>query len=416
MKVYKFGGASVRDAEAIRNLTTILQEEVDLPHVIVISAMGKMTNALELLISNSYQQKGLHEASFQPIADFHEQVATDLLGEVPPNVGSLISDLREAVKDIGAIREAYYSKIVAFGELLSTTIIHAWLERLFPVIWLDARRLIITDDDFKAANIQWSETEARLQSATSGATPMYITQGFIGGTLDGKTTTLGREGSDFSAAAIAFCLGATGVTVWKDVPGIMNADPKIFDDAQMIETLSYDEVTEMAYFGAKVIHPKTLEPLARAGIPMQVRSFMVPTSKGSLITNQRMNPDIPCFVFRQHQVLVTLRSQESTILSENLMTDLLQILRELRIETNLFQHSALSFSFCFDAMPGRLERLMERCIDHYDLFYNEGLHLATVKNPTDGALDKLPQFETKYLEQSSRNTYQVLFKPLTDAS
>ncbi len=416
MKVYKFGGASVRGAEAVRNLTTILQEEIELPHVIVISAMGKMTNALERLISNSYDRKGLHEESFQPIVDFHERVATDLLGVVPQSVGGLISDLREAAKDIDDLPEAYYSKIVAFGELLSTTIIHAWLERQIPVIWLDARQLILTDDDFKAANIQWTETEARLQTATSDPNAVYITQGFIGGTLDGKTTTLGREGSDFSAAAVAFCLGASGVTVWKDVPGIMNADPKIFDDAQMIETLSYDEVTEMAYFGAKVIHPKTLEPLARAGIPLQVKSFIVPKSRGSLITNQRMPTDIPCFVFRQNQVLVTLRSQESTILSENLMTDLLQVLRQLRIETNLFQHSALSFSFCFDEMPGRLESLMEKCVDRYDLFYNLGLQLATVKNATDAALDKLPPVETKYLEQSSRNTYQVLFKPLTDAS
>ncbi|MEM9324168.1 MAG: aspartate kinase, partial [Bacteroidota bacterium] len=372
MKVYKFGGASVQNADSVRNLGAIVGREPHRPLVLVVSAMGKMTNALEEVAEDA---NGASSA-LQTVLDFHLDIARDLMGSVPQEVNDLLSELVATARQRGTDKSAHYDQIVAFGELLSTQIIALWLRRTSRIHWKDARRLVVTDDRHQSATVQWSLTESRVREAF-GASDLYITQGFIGGTTAGATTTLGREGSDFTAAVLAHCLGALDVTVWKDVPGIMNADPKVMPGARKIDFLSYDEVTEMAYFGAKVIHAKTLAPLAKREIPLYVRSFLDPQGHGSVVGNRRMSSDIACFLYRYNQVLVTLRSQGSALLPKSVITELLYELRRLGITTNLFQHSALSFSFCFDLKPGWRDALVGHCEGKFDLYYNEGLHLAT---------------------------------------
>ncbi len=411
MRIFKFGGASVKDAASIRNLGSILHGYSGEPLFLVISAMGKVTNLLEHLAHTSFALGGLNESIYGQVKDFHEQIATELMGPVSEGLRDLMDQLAERCTQTGMDFDEYYDQVVPFGELLSTRLISDFLSTQLPVCWLDARELIITDQSFRKAVVDLGKTEGRISGLSLPKGTIPLTQGFIAASTEGKMTTLGREGSDFSAALFGKFLGAEEVIFWKDVPGIMNADPKLFPSAEKFDHLSYQEATEMTFYGAKVIHPKTLKPLSESGIPLRVRSFVDIKRSGTSISGLP-GMILPTYVFRYNQTLVTLRNRSGELTNERLLIAILSQLDALEVRLNMTQISALTYSFAMDhddAMLQDIHRLFEA---NFEVYHNSGLHLATVKNFDQMSLEKLPGFEAKFLEQITRHNYQRLYLPL----
>ncbi|MEM9895505.1 MAG: aspartate kinase, partial [Bacteroidota bacterium] len=412
MHVFKFGGASVKDADGVVNLANIIS---NFPHeklVIVVSAMGKTTNALEVVVEKCLEGVGCTKELDQ-IKDYHRSVATTLLGSVPKSYERLEGLLQDAVVKADKQEPAKsYDSIVPFGELLSTTLIAEYLNTKTKCKWVDARTLIRTDQYFTEANVDWVVTERQINDLLSQQedSRILITQGFIGSDVEGNITTLGREGSDFTAAVLAHCMNAKQLTVWKDVPGILNADPRILSDTNQYDFLSYREVTEMTYYGAQVIHPKTLKPLAQKQIPLVVRSFVDHKKSGTVIGNQNTSSEIPCFVFKGNQVLVTAEVKDHSFMEEKKLGLILQVLDLLNIKINLMQNSALTLSFCIDDKPLKLKRIKELLNRDFLLSFEQDLSLATIKNYHDTSFASLPENRTVLMEQKTQKNYQVLYR------
>ncbi|SET30621.1 aspartate kinase [Hymenobacter actinosclerus] len=412
LKVYKFGGASVKDAAAIRNLGRIVAEHGRPgPLVVVVSAMGKTTNALEALLQLAHTGQP-YATELGALSSFHAAVATELglpaaelLREL---LGELESRLVAAANVAPSGLDQHYDQVVSFGELLATRIVAAFLRAR----WLDCRPLIRTDETWREGRLDWSATEAALQAAlplaelTQG--PPVVTQGFIGGTAGGLTTTLGREGSDFTAAILAYCLGAESVTIWKDVAGLLNADPKIFPDTVRYPEISYQETIEMAYYGASVIHPKTIKPLAVRGIPLLVKSFLAPTAEGTRIHDCRHGLLVPALIRKTDQCLVSFESKELDFISEENLEVIFGVLAQVRLKIRLMQNSAISFSVCLDFLPDRLEQLLARLRGQFTIHYNTGLELYTIKNYDTASLQRLTAGRELLLEQRTRQTFQFV--------
>jgi aspartate kinase len=411
MHVFKFGGASVKDAASVRNLLSILQAHADLKPVVVISAMGKTTNHLEEITRLAIDGRDYRE----PLArlhEFHEQIATELLGAPGKRCAGFLEQLTTEAGRVSHMSWVNaYDRLVAFGELMSTAIIEEFLSKTLKTQWMDARNFIRTDAFHTEANIDWVETEDMVNKLLRPVMKEHtvITQGFIGSAPDGTTTTLGREGSDFTAAILAHCLGAESMTVWKDVPGILNADPKRRPNTEQFGHLSYREATEMTYYGATVIHPKTLKPLAQKHIPLIVRSFLDMGKAGTQITEQPTRKTIPVYIFKENQLLVTAEVKDHSFMDEKKLGMILQSLDILNVKINLMQNSALTFSFCMDYKPHKLERILELLSKDFVLTHHEPLKLITVKNHTPEAIADLPKMEDILLEQKTRGTYQVLY-------
>jgi aspartate kinase len=418
-RIFKFGGASIQNADAIRHLASLLEAHPQRPLVVVVSAMGKTTDALEGLLAAARDDSGeeAYRQRLETLKASHQSVVDELFGEDAPAPSERITALFE---ELDARHRRYrdspyavhYDQTVCFGELLSTTLVAAWLNHCgLATEWLDARELIHTDDRHQAANIDWDATGEAIRSLDLGSGSLLITQGFIGGTAKGLSTTLGREGSDFTAAIIAYCLEAEEMVIWKDVPGLFNADPRRFDNAVQLERLSYAETIELAWHGAKVIHPKTLGPLQQKGIPLSVRSFETPDAPASTIdADTRFDTRIPACILREKQTQLEVRPRDFSFMDEPRQHDILGRLVEAGLHANLTDAGAMHLALCLDTRPERLEPLIESLAADYRLQRQDDLTLLTVRHATGPQLDALSADREILAERRNRTTAQRLFR------
>jgi aspartate kinase len=415
MKVFKFGGASVKDAKGVKNVAAILQLYPNQPIIVVVSAMGKTTNALEKILSQ-FQAGGDYHAELAKLKEYHFNIMRELFNDMHP----VWHDVKEVFKSIEPqlLRklpsDQAYDQVVSLGEIVSTIIVHRYLLNLQIISeWLDAREFIMTNNNYREGKVDWKKTTEKLEkvSAILNRKHIAITQGFIGRSAEGLATTLGRDGSDYSAAIIASCLWAESVTIWKDVPGVMNADPKrVPEAATVFKELPFREAAEMTYYGASVIHPKTIKPLANKNIPLYVKSFDNPTLHGTIIHECKVDKLPPLIVFKDNQCLVSCKVTDYTFVSEYQMGTIFNVLSDLNIRINVMQNSAISFSFCVDFREDKISQLIKKLHEHFEVFYNTGLTLITIKNFDDVTLNKYRKLNGVLLEQTSRSTLQILVK------
>lgn len=414
MKVFKFGGASLRDAEAVRNVREILNRYPGERICVVISAMGKTTNALEQVADAWINQDVGVFSLLSGLEGFHLEISSGLGGAGSSAVKSIIRDIRLLLQSAPpSLYDAAYDQVVSHGELLSTAIVSEFLRQEgVPNQLLDARKLIITSEAFRNARISWDETTRRILAAFDEANPeyeapLYITQGFIGSSANGHPVTLGREGSDFSAAIFAYALDAVEMIIWKDVPGVLNADPRYFDDTVLLDRISYRDAIELAYFGASVIHPKTIQPLQNKNIPLYVKSFEKPEEKGTLIHSFEDQPlSTPCYIVKKEQVLVSVSPNDFSFIAEDGLHTIFGLLSHMGIRINLMQNSAISFSICIDDHPDKLNRLFKALSGDFRVKYNRGLELITIRYYNKKITDKIVNKRPVLLEQKSRLTVQ----------
>jgi len=419
-KVFKFGGASAASVERIQSLPGILRSYSEDNILLVISAMGKTTNALEKVVDAFYA--GHREEAlklFQQVKDSHLTTAKYILVNNYLAAEAQLKDFFTEVEWLlhdKPVRDYdyYYDQVVCVGELLSTSIISAYLaESGIDNQWIDVRDIFRTDDNFRDAAIDWPFTADRVRLEVLPLfkdTRLVITQGFIGSTSENESTTLGREGSDYTAAVFANMLDAESQTIWKDVKGVMNADPKQFPDAQFISELSYDEVIEMAYYGAQVIHPKTIKPLQNKGIPLYVKCFLDPSLPGTVINSHSTKNLPPIIVLKQGQALVHLHSKDFSFVGEKGTASLYQLFSELRIKPNLMQSGAVSLQVCLDDRPDKLEKLALAAADLFDVQVEKGLTLLTIRHYNEQTLQQLTAGHTSVLRQQTPETVQVLMR------
>ena len=415
----------MKNAPAIENLKNILHRYENEQLVVVISAMGKTTNFLERLLDAYYHEPENVPVLLAELRANHETVAEQLMGADNPFLPQserIFTLLNEQLQRPTSDNFDYdYDRVVSFGELLSTTLIATYLNvQGVETQWLDARQLIRTDNTYREGHVDWTVTQKLagntikpyFQNRTHG---IVLTQGFIAGTAENQTTTLGREGSDYSAAILAHTLDAESVTVWKDVPGILNADPKRFPNAVKIDTLSYHETVELAYYGASVIHPKTLRPLHNKQIPLFVKSFFHPENDGSKITQQADSADVPSYIVKDNQLLLSVSPRDFSIIGVENLSEILDILSEYRVKINLIQNSALTFSVCTDNVPLRLQPCIEALSKEFVVKFNEGIRLLTIRHyDSESEKEALKIFDKEevIIRQNNRHTIQLVLKPI----
>jgi len=419
--VFKFGGASVKDAKSIKNLREILFNRLRNHTVIVVSAMGKTTNALEELLNLKLEDKPLYEKSAK-LKNYHLEICRELFlpeNLIFPAIENFFSQLdRILEKPLSKENyDEYYDQVVSFGELISSRIVQEYLcaEGIF-CLWQDAREIISTDSDYRFAKVKWEKTAAQCQKHLMAKLERFpvITQGFIGSDDKGKTTTLGREGSDFTAAILAHSLRSQSVTIWKDVEGVLNADPKRFPDTVKFEELDYREAAELTYYGASVIHPKTIKPLANLSIPLFVKSFLNPDGSGTQIHHVDKPNTVPCIVVKDEQVLVSFRVTDFTFINESHIHQVYTEIEKLKLRVNLLQTSAISISIVIDKQLFKMEKLIAALAKDFDIRYNESLQLITVKNHNRKIMEELMSNKEVLLEQVTRTTFQIVVKPLAE--
>lgn len=418
MLVFKFGGASVKDAAGIINLTRVVKLYKDHQLLIVVSAMGKTTNGLEKLTQAYLQQADdIHEI-FEEIKQYHYQIMAELFepsASVFDEVANTFVEIDWMIEDEPHDDPDFtYDQIVSIGELVSTRIVAAYLNKEgLKTQWVDARSYVHTDNSYREGVVNWDKTRQDIQN---GIPPLLqkgivVTQGFIGGTSENFTTTLGREGSDYSASIFASSLGAESVTTWKDVPGILNADPKLFEATVKFDELSYTEAIEMTYYGASVIHPKTIKPLQNAKIPLLVKPFLHPEEPGTIIKDEANNIfEKPVIICKQNQVLVSISARDYSFISETHLSDIFGLFARNHVKVNLMQTSALSFSVCIDLREDRFNRLLKEMEANYKVKYNQGITLYTLRHYQLDSLKELASGKMVLLEQISRNTAQIVVK------
>ena len=411
-KVFKFGGASIKDVENIKNVGKILQTYASEELVIVFSAMGKVTNMLEQVVETYVQNSAEATQALQKVKDYHENIIKDLFAKehsIFNEVNNLFVEIEWVLEDEPNQDYAYdYDQIVSIGEFLSTRIMSAYLSEIgFENTCLDARDLIRTDNSYRNAKVDWETTTSFIKNTIKAK--HSITQGFIGCTSENFTSTLGREGSDFSAAILAYCLDAKEVVIWKDVPGMMNADPKQFKDAKLLSKVSFDEAIELAFFGAKVIHPKTIQPLKKKNISLQIKSFLNPEKQGSLIKNEVKNPvEIPSFIIKENQILISISDENLAFIVETHMSQIFAILAKHRVGVNLMQNSAVSFSICVDNDLHKIPQLIKDLKVFFKVLCNENLSLFTIRHYTDESIQLFLHDKEVVLEQKSSDTMQFI--------
>lgn len=410
MKVFKFGGASVKDAASIRNVLDILKKQEEQDLVIVVSAMGKMTNALEAVVNDYWSGK---QASLTAVRSFHEGLMKELFEPSHPiydEVNNLFVEIEWAIEDEPTSTYAYeYDQIVSVGELLSTKILSAFLKQEgFDNRWLDARDVVRTDNTYRNAKVDWELTTTLIQEQSKKGFPL-VTQGFIGCTSENFTTTLGREGSDFTAAIWAHVLEVEEVVIWKDVPGVLTADPRYFKDAVCFDSLSYAEAIELAYFGAKVIHPKTIQPLKDKRIPLRVRSFVDHHLVGTVVSEGgAIEPFLPSFIVKENQLLLSIAVKDLSFVVEDHLSQIFSLFHKHNVRVNMMQNSAVSFSVCIDSDAQKVPALLEELAKDYALRYNEKAILYTIRHYNDFSVAQLLQGKKLLLEQKSRQTIQMV--------
>jgi aspartate kinase len=422
MKVFKFGGASINSFERIQNLGTILKEHQDEKILIVISAMGKITNALEKVAEAFYA--GRKEDALQLFEKIKQNHLTLLKYAVTQQWEAATNDLLNFFTEVEWLLHDkpvkdynyYYDQVVCAGELLSTTIVSYFLnEEKISNKWIDVRDLLRTDDNFRDATVDWTVTRKKVEEIML---PLFnefnliITQGFIGSTDENESTTLGREGSDYTAAVFANILDAESVTIWKDVEGVMNADPKDLPAAVNISELSYKEVIEMAYYGAQVIHPKTIKPLQNKNTPLYVKSFLNMQLPGTVITNKKPHHLPPIIVYKRNQVLITLESKDFSFVEGAPVNTLYELLEKIKIKPNLTQNAAISLFVCMDDIPEKIEKVALNASEFFDVQLEKNLTLLTIRHYTGEFLNKLTENKTIVLQQKTMETIQLLMRTI----
>jgi aspartate kinase len=416
MLVFKFGGASVKDAAGITNLAQVVKKYAHDQLLIVVSAMGKTTNALEVLAKAYFNEADDLHALYEDIKQYHYTILHQLFDEGHPvfdEIANTFVEIDWMLEDEPVdTYDFIYDQLVSVGELLSTRIVTAYLNQSgITSKWLDVRGYIHTDNTYREGVVDWNKTCASIQQDIPAmlVNGTIVTQGFLGGTSENFTTTLGREGSDYTASIFANCLQAESVTTWKDVPGILNADPKFFTDTVKFDELSYTEAMEMTYYGASVIHPKTIKPLQNARIPLLVKPFNNPDAAGTVISetgNQHFGKAI--IIIKQNQVLVSLSAKDYSFISENHLSKVYLLFSRNQIKVNVMQTSALSLSVCFDWVEERFAQLLSQLNQEFNVKYNNQLSLLTLRHYQYGLLQELVSGKKILLEQLSRNTAQVV--------
>ncbi|HCZ36670.1 MAG TPA: aspartate kinase [Cytophagales bacterium] len=413
MKVFKFGGASVKNAIAIKNVAALVKQFEASQLLIVVSAIGKTTNALERVVLLARNQQNF-ETVIEEMQHQHQQIIKEL-GINDPDFNNTINAKFVELKLLATQPGEYdqvYDQVVSQGEVLSSLILNQYfVQQGLRSAWIDARHYIETDNTWREGKVDWEQSRKKIQSLKKNLqSQLLVTQGFIGGTLDNKTTTLGREGSDYSAAIFAACLSAESVTIWKDVPGVMSADPKRLPNAVVFDELPYQEAAEMTYYGASVIHPKTIKPLANAGIPLLVKNFDNPALPGTRIHECKIDKLPPLVVFKENQCLISCKVTDYSFVNEQQMSTIFTTLSQHDVHINVMQNSAISFSICVDYREPKTLHLIETLSKNFEVYYNTGLTLITIKNYDTATFNEYRQKPGILLEQSSRSTLQVLVR------
>lgn len=416
MRIFKFGGASVKDAAGVRNVYDVLQQTGYNDVLLVVSAMGKTTNALEVVIKDYFEQSAALKSSVQEVRKFHNQILLDLFEEDKHEVFSAVNRLFSELELFLSQNKSpnynfVYDQVVSVGELVSTTILAHYMEyRGIKTHWIDVRQFIKTDNTYRDANVDWALTQKNI-SKNIKKKVLNITQGFLGSDENNFTTTLGREGSDYTAAIFAYCLGAESVTIWKDVPGVMNADPRYFENARLLNQISYREAIELAFYGATVIHPKTLQPLQRKEIPLYVKSFVNPGLPGTAVSKGAdLEPHLPCFIVKKGQLLISLSSIDFSFIMEENISEIFALLHRYKMKVHLIQNSAISFSVCADDKFGNFPELRTLLSKKFKVSYNENVSLYTIRHFDDKATQIVEKDKTVLLKQVSRETMQLVTK------
>ena len=415
MRVFKFGGASVKDAGAVRNVVNVLQQVGYENTLLVVSAMGKTTNAMEEIVNAYFNDKQAIPSKISDIVEYHNNILSELFENKQHQI---YKDLKVLVDEINGFviwnkspnYNFVYDQIVGYGELISTTIISAYLKEVgIANNWLDVRNYIKTDNSYRDTTVNWEKTQKNV--ADIDRRVLNITQGFLGSDDNNFTTTLGREGSDYTAAILAYCLNADSVTIWKDVPGVLNADPRYFKETQLLNNISYREAIELAFYGASVIHPKTLQPLQRKEIPLHVKSFLNPKNPGTTVgKGMGIEPKVPCFIVKKNQVLMKLSSLDFSFMVENNISEIFKLFHEYKIKVDLIQNSAISFSVCVDNKFGGLEDLLQQLKGKFKVVHHEDVSLYTIRHFNTQALESLQNGHEILLEQRGKETVQLVVK------
>lgn len=416
-RVFKFGGASVKDSEAVKNMSQIIrvQYSYDEMLVVVVSAMGKTTNALEDILYKCIDHFD-YSKDVEKLRSFHYEIIKglntpnekDIIDSLDEQIGILSSELKKLQTEDSIKESEKYDRIVPFGELISTKIISAFLnDQGIENTWLDAREFIITTNDFREGIIDWEKTNENIDSIVN-KNGLYLTQGFIGSTLDGRTSTLGREGSDFTAAIFGNSIDAKSITIWKDVPGILNADPKLFQDTDKFENLSYSEASEMTYYGASVIHPKTIKPLANKNIPLEVKSFISAEKSGTIIGKDSAKKVLPVTILKKNQVLLSFKVKDFTFINEEQLGLIFHALNENLIKINVMQNSAISLTVAVDNRRDKIDALIQDLENAFDIEKLENLSLITIINHEQKSIFRIIDNYNVLLEQRTLKTCQYI--------
>ncbi|MEM7484230.1 MAG: aspartate kinase [Bacteroidota bacterium] len=416
MRVFKFGGASVKDADGVKNIVNVLQKVGHENTLVVISAMGKTTNAMEKVVASYFEDKKTISSSLQEVIDYHEGILVDLFDNKNHLVYGKVKLLFEEVKGFLTWNKSpkyafVYDQVVGYGELISTTIVSEYFKEVgIQNTWQDVRDLIKTDNNYRDASVNWERTQKEI-STRINVSQLNITQGFLGSDDNNFTTTLGREGSDYTAAILAYCLNADSVTIWKDVPGVLNADPRNFKETQLLNEISYREAIELAFYGASVIHPKTLQPLQRKEIPLHVKSFLNPTQDGTRVAKGKgISPEVPCFIVKKNQVLIKLSSLDFSFIMEDNISEIFKLFHHHRMKVDLIQNSAISFSVCLDNKFNGLQAMLNELKRKFKVVCHEDVSLYTIRHFNDKAVKSLQNGRAVLVEQRGRETVQLVVK------
>lgn len=403
----------MKDAEGVKNLIKVLKEVGSENRLIVVSAMGKTTNALEVVVKD-YLETTRIPSSLEEVKAYHRNIMNELFPDVEAPVffktEALFTELENFLQHNKSTQYDFvYDQIVSYGELVSTTIVSEYLNyQNIDSTWLDARNFIKTDSTYRDAQVNWNKTQ-ELIKVNIDPNKLNVIQGFISSDPNNFTTTLGREGSDYSAAIMAYCLNAENVTIWKDVPGVLNADPRFFNNAELLNQISYEEAIELAFYGASVIHPKTLQPLQRKEIPLFVRSFINPSGEGTAVSKGKtIFPEIPCFIVKKDQVLISLSSLDFSFMVEENISEIFRLFHLYQMKVDLIQNSAISFRVCVDNKFNQLEKLIQHLKARFKVNYKTGVSLYTIRHFNTEAINSLEKDKNVLLKQLTQNTVQLV--------
>jgi aspartate kinase len=414
MRIFKFGGASVKDANGVKNLVEVLKYTGVENTLIVVSAMGKTTNAIERVIHSYFNDKAHFQSDLQEVIKYHNEILIALFDN---NQHPVFADVKAHFDEMKAFFSRnkspdynfVYDQTIGFGELISSTIVSAYFNLMgIDSQWLDVRELIKTDNYYRRANVDWDLTQEKITKSVLKNT-LYITQGFLGSDPNNFTTTLGREGSDYSAAIFGYCLNAENVTIWKDVPGVLNADPRYFENASLLSRISYTEAIELAFYGASVIHPKTLQPLQKKEIPLLVKSFLKPEAKGTTVGKGiAIEPKVPCFILKKELILISLSSLDFSYIVEENISDIFNLLHHYKMKVDVIQNSAISFSVCIDNVYGNLESLLQHLKAKFKVSHYKNVSLYTIRHYNEEAIKHIEKNKRVLLKQLTPETVQIV--------